>query len=48
MAQCIQELVAKHDDLSLIPTARIVERREVTPTSCPLTSTHVLYHAHIQ
>ena len=32
----------KPNDLSLIPQTHMVEGRELTPKSCPLTSTHIL------
>lgn len=46
MAQQVKVLAAKSDnlDLSFISGTHMVE--ELTPESCPLTSTHVLWHTH--
>lgn len=35
--------MAKADDLSLIPTTYMVEEEQIPP-SCPLTSTHAMWH----
>ena len=32
----------KPNDLSLIPQTHMIEGRELTPKSCPLTSTYIL------
>lgn len=41
MAQYVKELAGKHDDLGSIPRAHIGKE---SPTSFPLTSTHVPCH----
>lgn len=44
MAQRVQALAAKLDDLSSVPGAHVVRRRESSPTSCPLIWAYILRH----
>lgn len=50
VAQQVNLLAAKTDGLNLIPSTHMVGKKELTPTSCFLTSTLALWHAstHIQ
>lgn len=46
MAQWVEGLAAKPDDLSSIPKAHRVEEKKMISVSFPLNFTYVLWHAH--
>lgn len=48
IAQRVEVFGAKFDNLSPLPRSYVVEeRKEPTPTNCPLTSTYGPWHAHL-
>jgi hypothetical protein len=46
MAQEVKALVAQSDDLNLILGTHLM-KGELTPTSCPLKSSQILWHTHM-
>jgi hypothetical protein len=44
MVQWIKVLSVNPDKLSSIPGTHLAESENVTPTSCPLTLTYMLWH----
>jgi hypothetical protein len=46
MAKRVKALAAKSNDLSLILWTPKGGKRESIPASCPLTSTHVIWHVY--